>query len=89
MYYVAIQRIRHGGLRRWSVHGDANKLHPEYAERLNQISDALDAASPLVDLAEPTYRLHPLRGIAGGSGPCVWTALGGSCSVPRAKICLM
>ena len=36
--------------------------HPARAERIKQILDALDAASPLEDLSEPTYRLHPLKG---------------------------
>lgn len=62
MYHVAIRSIRHGGLRRWIVHGNASKLHPARAERIKQILDALDAASPLEDLSEPTYRLHPLKG---------------------------
>lgn len=62
MYHVAIRSIRHGGLRRWFVHGNASKLHPAHAERIKQILDALDDASPLEELAEPTYRLHPLKG---------------------------
>ena len=62
MYLVAIRSIRHGGLRRWFVHGDASKLHPDHAERIKQILDALDDAGPLEDLTEPTYRLHPLKG---------------------------
>ena len=44
------------------MHGNASRLHPAHAERIKQILDALDDASPLEDLSEPTYRLHPLKG---------------------------
>ena len=62
MYHVAIRSIRHRGLRRWFVHGNPSKLHPAHAARIKQILDALDHAIPLEELAEPTYRLHPLKG---------------------------
>ena len=61
-HHVAIRSIRHSALRRWFVHGNASRLHPAHAERIKQILDALDDASPLEDLSEPTYRLHPLKG---------------------------
>lgn len=48
------------------VHGNPSKLHPAHAERIKQILDALDAASPLNELPEPTYRLHPPRGNRSG-----------------------
>ena len=49
-YPMAKRTIRHGGLRRWFVHGNASSLHPAHAERIEQILDALDDASPLEDL---------------------------------------
>ena len=44
------------------MHGNPKKLYPAHAGRIKQILHALDVASPLEDLAEPTYRLHPLQG---------------------------
>lgn len=63
---MAIRSIRHGGLRRFFVRGDASKLHPAHVARIRNILLALDGADALSELAEPFYRLHPLKGTRKG-----------------------
>lgn len=59
---MAIQSIRHGGLRRLFEREDARKLHAAHVPRIRAILAALDRADALALLAQPTYRLHPLKG---------------------------
>ena len=66
MYRVAIRSIHLGSLRPRFVHGNASRLNPVHDERIKQILDALDAVCPLEELSEPTYRLHPLKGVLSG-----------------------
>ena len=63
---MAIRSIRHGGLRRFFVRGDASKLHPAHIDRIRNILLALDGADALSELSEPFYRLHPLKGARKG-----------------------
>ena len=59
---MAIQTIRHGGLRRFFLRNDASKLHATHVGRVKRILEALDGNDPLRgDLTAPTFRLHPLK----------------------------
>ena len=63
---MAIQSIRHSGLRRLFERGDVRKLHAAHVPRIRAILAALDRADALALLSQPTYRLHPLKGNLAG-----------------------
>ena len=59
---MAIERIKHRGLRRFFQFGDSRQLHPSHVGRIGRILAALDDVYPLEALSRPDYRLHPLQG---------------------------
>lgn len=64
---MAIQNIKHGGLRRFFERRDASKVHVAHAARLRRILEALDGPMPLWTLGgRPGYRLHRLSGDRAG-----------------------
>ena len=63
---MAIQSIRHGGLRRLFERNDPRKLHAAHVARITAILAALDRPDALALLSQPTYRLHPLKGDLAG-----------------------
>ena len=61
-----IEGFRHKGLKALFEHDDPSKVRPEYAARIRLILSVLDAAGVVEDMAQPTFRLHPLKGDLGG-----------------------
>ena len=59
---MAIQNIKHGGLRRLFERNDASRLHAAHAGRIRSILALLDRPNPLRAVALPSYRLHRLTG---------------------------
>lgn len=49
-------------MRRYFERGDARKLHQAHVIRIPNILLALDGDNALLNLSEPFYRLHPLKG---------------------------
>jgi len=57
-----IVSFRHKGLRNLFEQDDARKLKADQLDRLRLILSALDQASDVQDMNQPTFRLHPLKG---------------------------
>ncbi|MCY4427908.1 MAG: type II toxin-antitoxin system RelE/ParE family toxin [Halieaceae bacterium] len=55
-------KIKHKGLRRFATKGVARGIDQAMAGKLLRILSALSAAARPVDLNNPGWRLHPLRG---------------------------
>ena len=61
-----IESFRHKGLRLLFENDDTRKVSAEQAERLRLILSALDMATSVEDMHQPTFRLHPLKGARKG-----------------------
>ena len=59
-------RIRHKGLRALAEEDRANQVPGELLPKLRRILTLLDEARRPGDLAQPGYRLHPLKGDMAG-----------------------
>ena len=59
---VAIQNIRHGGLKRFFEHRDARRLPQGRLSRIAGILAKLDKMAAIADMDQHDYRLHPLKG---------------------------
>lgn len=57
-----IVSFRHKGLRNLFEQDDARKVKADHVDRLRLILSALDQASDVQDMNQPTFRLHPLKG---------------------------
>ena len=57
-----IESFRHKGLKRLYEDDDRSKLPADMADRLRRILAALDAATTIEAVDQPTFRLHPLKG---------------------------
>ena len=55
-----IEGFRHKGLKALFEQDDPSKVRHEYAARIRLILSVLDAAGVIEDIAQPTFRLHPL-----------------------------
>lgn len=61
-----IRSIKHKGLRRFYVDGDASKIDARHRKRLRLILTALDAATQAADMGFPGSDLHALKGDLAG-----------------------
>ena len=59
-------RIRHKGLRALADRDRAERLPADLVSKLRRILTLLDEARHPGDLAQPGYRLHPLKGDMAG-----------------------
>ena len=57
-----IDSFRHKGLRALFELDDGRKVRADQISRLRLILSALDQASDVQDMNQPTFRLHPLKG---------------------------
>jgi toxin HigB-1 len=57
-----IESFSHKGLRNLFEQDDARKVKADRVDRLRLILSALDQASGVQDMNQPTFRLHPLKG---------------------------
>jgi proteic killer suppression protein len=57
-----IESFRHKGLRLLFEDDDASRVGADMVARLRLILSALDQAGVIEDMAQPTFRLHPLKG---------------------------
>jgi proteic killer suppression protein len=57
-----IEGFRHKGLQRLYEDDDRRKLPADMVDRIRRILSALDAATTIEALNQPTLRLHPLKG---------------------------
>lgn len=62
-----IGSFRHKGLRNLFEQDDPRKVKAEHVDRLRLILSALDQASDVQDMNQPTFRLHPLKGARKGA----------------------
>ena len=59
---IVIKTFRHKGLAALFETGNARKVQPKHAKRLNLILTALNAATQAAQMAMPGMRFHPLHG---------------------------
>ena len=59
-------RIRHKGLRALAEQDQARRLPGDLVPKLRRVLTLLDEARHPGDLAQPGYRLHPLKGDMAG-----------------------
>jgi toxin HigB-1 len=57
-----IRSFTHTGLRNLFDQDDARRVSADQVDRLRLILSALDQASEVQDMNQPTFRLHPLKG---------------------------
>ena len=57
-----IESFRHKGLQRLYEDDDRRKLPADMVDRIRRILAALDAATSIEALNQPTLHLHPLKG---------------------------
>jgi proteic killer suppression protein len=57
-----IASFKHKGLRSLFEQADVRKVKGDQVDRLRLILSALDQASDIQDMNQPTFRLHPLKG---------------------------
>jgi proteic killer suppression protein len=57
-----IASFKHKGLRNLFEQNDARRVRADQFDRLRLILSALDQASEVQDVNQPTFRLHPLKG---------------------------
>lgn len=57
-----IDRFRHKGLQRLYEDDDRSKLPTDMVDRIRRILAALDAATTIKAMDQPTFRLHALKG---------------------------
>jgi proteic killer suppression protein len=62
-----IGSFRHKGLQLLFEHDDGKKLSADQLNRLRLILSALNAATTVEDMNQPTFRLHSLKGNRKGS----------------------
>ena len=60
--FRAIESFRHKGLQRLYHEDDRRKLPADMVDRIRRILAALDAATTVESLNQPTFRLHMLKG---------------------------
>jgi proteic killer suppression protein len=59
---MVIASFKHKGLRNLFEQDDVRKVKGDQVDRLRLILSALDQASDVQDMNQPTFRLHPLKG---------------------------
>ena len=59
---MAIQNIRHSGLKRFFERRDARRLPQDRLSRIAEILVKLDSMVVIADMNQHDYRLHPLKG---------------------------
>ena len=59
-------RFAHKGLRRFAERGETRGLNPGHLARIRKLLTALQNAGGPVDVAHPSFRLHPLKGQRSG-----------------------
>lgn len=57
-----IASFKHKGLRNLFEQDDGRRVKADQLDRLRLILSALDQASDVQDMNQPTFRLHPLKG---------------------------
>lgn len=57
-----IKEFRHKGLQRFFETGSKKGINPDHGRRLSQLLTALDEAEEVVDMDQPGWKLHPLKG---------------------------
>ena len=57
-----IASLKHKGLRSLFERDDARGVRADHVDRLRLILSAVDQASSVGDMNQPTFRLHPLKG---------------------------
>lgn len=57
-----IASLKHKGLRKLFEQDDARSVSADQVDRLRLILSALDQASDVWDMNQPTFRLHSLKG---------------------------
>jgi len=57
-----IESFKHKGLKRLFEQDDRSRLAADMVDRIRLILAALDAATTVDDLDQPSFRLHPLKG---------------------------
>lgn len=57
-----IKEFRHKGLKRFFETGSKKGIKPDHVRRLSQLLAALDEAEEVVDMDQPGWKLHPLKG---------------------------
>ncbi|MBS0156623.1 MAG: type II toxin-antitoxin system RelE/ParE family toxin [Nitrospira sp.] len=73
-----IRSFRHKGLQLLFEQDDGRKLKADQLHRLRLILSALNAAEQAEDMNQPTFRLHPLKGIVMALGLSPFARTGGS-----------
>jgi proteic killer suppression protein len=59
---MVIESFKHKGVRSLFEQDDARRVKADQVDRLRLILSALDQASDVQDMKQPTFRLHPLKG---------------------------
>ena len=59
--------FKHKGLRQLYENGDRSKVPQAMVARIERVLAALDAATELADLSNPSFRLHELKGERAGT----------------------
>jgi len=57
-----IRSFRHKGLRRLFENGEAQRIHSDHVEKVENILAILNRARKPEDMNLPGFRLHPLKG---------------------------
>jgi toxin HigB-1 len=71
---MVIATFKHKGLRNLFEQDDVRKVKGDQVDRLRLILSALDQASDVQDMNQPTFRLHPLKGNRKGAWAITVTA---------------
>jgi proteic killer suppression protein len=58
-----IESFRHKVLQLFYERDDRSKLSPAMVERIRDLLTALDAASTIQGMSNPSFRLHPLKDV--------------------------
>jgi proteic killer suppression protein len=62
-----IASFRHKGLKRFFESGDTRGIPAQHAARIRRQLDVLDAATDVMDMNLPGWKLHQLKGIRKGT----------------------
>ena len=57
-----IESFKHKGLKRLFEEDDRSKIAPDLVEKIRLIPSALEEASSIDDLNQPSFQLHQLKG---------------------------
>ena len=57
-----IKEFRHKGLKQFFETGSKKGIRPDHMRRLSQLLAALDEAEEVIDMDQPGWKLHPLKG---------------------------